>query len=119
MAVPAEGPAVTVSGTITGPATPGAPVWMCAATGGPLRPEALSFQATLVPLTVKLAVPDGDVPASSVGGGTSLRESSFAWNVSDAAIALAGSGCCCDVVAHAAMAKPTTTGKVRLILGPS
>src|SRR5713226_5995262 len=62
-------------------------------------------------------MPDGDAAPSRFGGGTSLRESSLAWNVSGAA-AFEGSGCDEDPVAHAAIANPTTTGKVRLILVP-
>ncbi len=63
-------------------------------------------------------MPDGDAAPSRLGAGTSLRGSSLAWNVSGAAAAFDGSGCDEDAVAHAAIANPTTTGKVRLILVP-
>src|SRR5712691_2975742 len=63
-------------------------------------------------------MPDGDAAPSRLGAGTPLRGSSLAWNVSGAAAAFDGSGCDEDAVAHAAIANPTTTGKVRLILIP-
>src|SRR2546430_8320962 len=40
------------SGTITGPAVPGLPLWMWAAAAGPLSPEKLSFHFSVAPFAL-------------------------------------------------------------------
>src|SRR4051812_19488091 len=74
-------------GTTTGPATPGLPMWMWAACGGPVRPLALSVYLMDLPLAeiVKVAVP----VALLVDFGTSDLEFSVAPNLVGAA-AVAG-----------------------------
>ena len=68
------------SGTITGPALPGLPLWMWAARARPERPEKLSFQLSTAPVAFSLYVPLNApfAVAGAFGAGTSPLDASVA-----------------------------------------
>src|ERR1044071_2070369 len=71
------------SGTITGPATPGFPMWMCAATALPVRRENDSVHVRVPPDLFSTTVPVNEPLASSppFGRGTSFALVSVALTV--------------------------------------